>query len=149
MKKIVLVFAFIGSMAHAFSSNEACFLPSVTNDEEVQEDPRSLRLGRASDQEIKSLPGLSKAQLIRAAFQNEKLQFNDRHVIRAIVALRDASEGEDVYLVHFSYRGKKFTYVQLYPGGNEGGVIFPFGSAEAVATVGDQDIDCIKPARRF
>jgi hypothetical protein len=147
MKNLILLFLLVGSLSQARVAKETCGLPATTSDEGITEEKNSISLKLASNQKLAVLPLLSKAQLIKAAFLDQNLPVNETQLRRAVAALREASEGGDLYLTNLTYRGRRFTYVQLFPGGNEGGVIFSYGSAVPLAEVGDQDIECLRPQK--
>ncbi|MBI5595491.1 MAG: hypothetical protein HY928_05310 [Elusimicrobia bacterium] len=64
-------------------------------------------------------------------------------VAAAVRFLKKSSEGEDLYITDFRFAGKEYTKVAHYPGGNQSGVVFAFGTAEAVAVVADSALSCL------
>ena len=150
MKSILALIILMPALSFALRTNPQCGLPATTTDEDgFQEinESQSLDISRLNKFQINSLPRLTKQQLIIAAHQqdsNIKLKFDNKNLQLAIDSLREASEAGDLNISTLYYGRRYFTYVMYYPGGNEGGFIFDKGSAQLLASVGDQDIDCWK-----
>ncbi len=150
MKSILALLILVPAFSYALRANPECGLPSsTTEDDGFQEinESQSLDISRLNKFQINSLPRLVKQQLIIAAHQqdsNIKLKFDNKNLQLAIESLKDASEAGDLNVSTFYYSRRQFTYVMYYPGGNEGGFIFNKGSADLLASVGDQDINCWK-----
>jgi hypothetical protein len=91
----------------------------------------------------KSLPKVVKQQVIAGA-----RTFDDGAKIttieQAVKALREASEGEEVYVVKASFGAKRYSVIRYYGGGNPTGFIFSWNTTTLVAQISDDDIVCNK-----
>ncbi len=61
----------------------------------------------------------------------------------AVEWLRKNSEAEDVFVKSAKIHNKRYSIVVVYPGGNEYGYIFPWGSTTPVASISDTEVFCI------
>lgn len=96
---------------------------------------------------IKAMLKIAKTQLIQTAQFNAKAMGFDttvKNAVQAVDYLRANSEGEEVYVYKVDYKGKSFAAVTHFPGGNQYGLIFPWGSSKPVAMIGDGEIQCSK-----
>jgi hypothetical protein len=152
MKKAILSLILVPYLSQAVvqmprpvGARPSCGLPDTTADDGIIEAKHTLDISRLKEAELLRLPVLMKQQLIIAAFNpSPKLRFDNRTLLKAVELLKDSSEAGDLDVTDFKFGTKVFTYVRSYPGGNEGGTIFAYGTAQMLAGVGDQDIVCVK-----
>ncbi len=123
--------------------------PKTTFDVSKTVNGKKMNLKRAQ-----YLPKVVRAQMVHAANahsselngnQAVNSNLNPREAAKAALKyLWDNSEGADVYIERVEIEGKKYSAVVHFPGGNQYGYIFPWGSSKPIASIGDGWISCIK-----
>lgn len=143
MKKLILSIALLFAVNAAAETRygSKCGLFDYSGDFwEQAETIRTLSFNKKSDEEISSLPTLTKQQLIIAAkvLTEEK---NIKGAAQAVRALRGYSS-DGVAVTYYRLKGKNYTEVIAYPGDNPYAVLFITGSRSIVAHIQDSDVVC-------
>lgn len=139
---LFLVMSFALNAHAAYVPGSQCGLTDEAGDGWVT--TKTIDLRDASEERINELPTLTKQQLIIAAKAlavKEEAQ-KIKSTIDAVEYLREASSGADLDVIHFSYKGGKFTQVLHYPGDNPYGMIFEQGTRHIVADNTDGSVNC-------
>lgn len=122
-----------------------CGLSDIWGGEAYQpwkfDDQKTLDLRTMPFAELRKLSEHTKAQLRKVA------ESDHGDIVKVVGYLKDSSEGGEVYVREFEFRGQQFDAVEFYPGGNPYGLIFERGSFEPVASNGDGSISCIEGFR--
>jgi hypothetical protein len=88
---------------------------------------------------VAKLTNVQKNQILLTAQRDNK---NLKTAWAAVQALREGSEGSDLYYEVFEVNGAIYNVVHSYPGGNSSAMIFADGSTKPVAINGDDSIAC-------
>ncbi len=103
-------------------------------------------LTHATDQELNSLPTLTKQQLIIAAKEAAKEREDNaavfKNTVQAVKYLRENSESEDVYVRNYKVKKLVVTEITFWPGGNPYGYIFLSGTTRLIAFNQDDSVAC-------
>ncbi|MFM8314313.1 MAG: hypothetical protein ACKOA8_08520 [Deltaproteobacteria bacterium] len=134
-------------LAHPNMKITPCGLPDQHNDDTMTT-LKKYDLSEMGAEEIHNLPLLTQQQLIISAKEAVK---EDRmaslpvtHTLSAVQVLRENSEMETVFVTDLLFKGRKFTFVEFYPGGNPSGYYFSFGTKKIIATNGDSTVTCLE-----
>jgi hypothetical protein len=112
---------------------------------ELPESTTTYDLSR-STRRVKSMNKVVKQQLIASAnaLTEDKNTPQITDAAQAAKILREGSEGEELYVERTDFKGKKYSVISYYGGGNHTGYIFAWGSSKILAEISDDDIQCIK-----
>lgn len=148
MKKLVVTLAVGFTLSlpaqAAYVMGSKCGL--IDNWGDVEEATTTFDLSKPVDKMkglIKSLIKVVKSQIISSANGGKMSVRKINNTTDAIKALQEGSEGEEVYLKAAIIKGKKYSVLAYYGGGNPTGYIYPWGKGEAVAEISDDDIVCM------
>lgn len=122
-----------------------CGLTDSMGEEGWEKVGKWTELSRATDEKISKLPTLMKQQLIITA-KEEAARFKEeveiKNTLDAVKYLRENSEAGDLYLQDQRVKGKVYTEVVHFPGGNPYGAIFAKGSLRVIAFNQDDTLYC-------
>lgn len=122
----------------------ACGLPRYSGDEEMVPFGEPLWVENAGG--LSALDRVRVLATARMLAAREEAPPTIGSVRDAVRFLKENSEGEDLYITDFRFRGRGFTKVVHYPGGNARGAVFASGTAEAVAVIADSSLRCLRRA---
>jgi hypothetical protein len=100
---------------------------------------------KMSAKKLQALPKVTQAQLLATALHGTDADDEEvSDVVKAVKYLSENSEGDEVYVKYFTFKGQKYASVIYYGGGNAVGLIFKDGSAIPYAQNGDDSIVCVE-----
>lgn len=142
---MVSMLFFLGLSSQAQSKQiSKCGLPEFHED--TLKPIKTLDLSRMKAVEISALPLLTRQQIIISARELVRQGFDITDpvtdTLSAIRALKESSEGQDVFISDFSMNGIQVTFVEYFPGGNQYGIYFRHGTKTIIAFNGDGTITC-------
>lgn len=106
-------------------------------------DAKSLDEAKATkslERKVKILPKIVKEQLIAGA---SSFGTPVTDAFKAALLIRQGSEGAELSILKATIKGKKYSIISYYGGGNHTGFIFAWGSKKILAEIGDDDISCL------
>ena len=123
-----------------------CGLTDDKNETDWKSVGKDLKLTLATDEELNSLPTLTKQQLIITAKAEAKERDEDavaiKNTVQAVKYLRENSESEDVYVRNYKVKKLNVTEISFWPGGNPYGHIFLSGTTHVIAFNQDDSVAC-------
>lgn len=134
MKQLLFVLSLF--MSFSVFANPVCDFPYDLAEEDGVRELTSMSITKTT--RLTRLQKLQVTETARRSLIEAEVQIPARFgITQAIESLSENSEGGDVYLTVFRFKGVVYTIVQYYPGGNPYGYVFKGATVVARRTDGD------------